>query len=189
MPFMTSLSFSTNGKYLLVGTAGNAHYLMDAFDGYLLAKLEGFEGLERGKSGNSVGIVPGRGISGEEVCFTPDSKFVIGGDHTGKIHVWDLISNPPDVPTPDGQECRVIKPCYTTDGNSGPSRCVKFNPRFAMLATAGGELVLYFPQYQQGDVPDDFVQAFWLPDNAALQNDGDSKMENAEDARAKMDWK
>ncbi|KAJ1307556.1 hypothetical protein OPQ81_001653 [Rhizoctonia solani] len=79
IPVMTSMSFSTNGKWLLVGTAGEVHYVLDAFDGDLLCRLEGHLGLERGKTGNSLGVVPDRGISGEEVCWTPDSKFVIPG--------------------------------------------------------------------------------------------------------------
>src|ERR1700749_1400646 len=40
-PFMTRLMFSSNAQYLLVGTAGDAHYILDAYDGDMIVKLEG----------------------------------------------------------------------------------------------------------------------------------------------------
>jgi COMPASS component SWD2 len=39
-PVMTSLSFSNDGKWLLVGTSGDVHYVLDSFDGGVLARLE-----------------------------------------------------------------------------------------------------------------------------------------------------
>ncbi|CAE6522067.1 unnamed protein product [Rhizoctonia solani] len=147
IPVMTSMSFSTNGKWLLVGTAGEVHYILDAFDGDLLCRLEGHLGLERGKTGNSLGVVPDRGISGEEVCWTPDSKFVVGGSQTGKIHVWDvakfLAHQPPLTPQ---SEIPTLNASVTLDGHPGASRCVKFNPRNCMMATAGAELAFWLPE-------------------------------------------
>ncbi|KDQ15883.1 hypothetical protein BOTBODRAFT_157653 [Botryobasidium botryosum FD-172 SS1] len=141
VPVMTSLSFSTNGRWLLVGTAGNGHYILDSFEGGLLAKLEGFEGLERGKTGEKVGVVPVRGISGEEVSWTPDSKYVVGGSYNGKVHFWDIGAAEPLAPTREGQDPKKVLPAFSLDGHPGPSRCVKFNPRFAMICSAGQELV------------------------------------------------
>lgn len=40
VPVMTSLSFSNDGKWLLVGTSGDVHYVLDSFDGSMLARLE-----------------------------------------------------------------------------------------------------------------------------------------------------
>lgn len=40
MPIFTSLSFSNDGKYLLLGTAGDVHYVTDAYDGKVLARLQ-----------------------------------------------------------------------------------------------------------------------------------------------------
>jgi len=42
-----------------------------------------------------------------------------------------------------------LQPLTTLDGHPGPSRCVRFNPRLAMIVSAGAEL------------------AFWLPDQSA----------------------
>ncbi|EJD49659.1 WD40 repeat-like protein [Auricularia subglabra TFB-10046 SS5] len=172
-PFiMTSLHFSPDQKFLLVGTSSDAHYIMDAFEGVLLAKLTGHVGLERGKSSNSPGVAPARGISGEEVHWTPDSKFVVGGSHVGKLMVWDieawrsrLLHRSGEVSKNKGNsnwkvpEPIHILPSASVDGHTGPSRCIRFNTRHAMLATAGAEL------------------AFWLPDPAGdTDKDGDFRM-------------
>lgn len=143
--YVTSLSFSTNGKYLLVGCSGDAHYILDAFEGHLLAKLEGHLGLERRRVGAQLGIEPVRGSSGEEVCWTPDSKFVISGGLDGKICIWDLQNLPTSVPPTDGkpQHPRRIQPTVSLEGHPGPSRCVRFNPRLAMMCSAGTELVSF----------------------------------------------
>ncbi|TDL25610.1 WD40 repeat-like protein [Rickenella mellea] len=153
--FMTSLAFSSNGKYILVGTSGDAHYILDAFEGHLLAKLEGHIGLERGKMGVALGVNPTKGISGEEVSWTPDSKFVVGGSLDGKLCIWDVqnlpsyAGEPVDVARPPMR----VYPVSALEGHPGPTRCVRFNPRFAMMVSAGQEL------------------AFWLPDQSSDTDD------------------
>ncbi len=140
---MTSMSFSLNGKYLLVGCSGNAHYILDAFDGVLLAKLEGHTGLERKSMNVQLGIEPQKGISGEEVCWTPDSKYVVGGSLDGKIVIWDLQNLPQRVEGDRGKHPLRIQSMTVLDGHPGPARCVNFNPRFAMMCSAGQELVRF----------------------------------------------
>jgi COMPASS component SWD2 len=158
-PFITSLKFSSNAQYLLVGAAGDTHYILDAYDGDMIVKLEGFKGLERGKQPGSIGpgIIPHKGISGEEVSWTPDSKFVLGGSHDGKILVWDLSDPSKLAKVPKGGRVPKLDPCTTLEGHPGPSRCVQFNPKWAMMASAGAEL------------------AFWLPDASGLDGDFDTK--------------
>ncbi|EIW84216.1 WD40 repeat-like protein, partial [Coniophora puteana RWD-64-598 SS2] len=149
--YMTSLSFSSNGKYLLVGCSGDAHYVLDAFEGHLLAKLEGHVGLERRRIDVQPGIDPIKGSSGEEVSWTPDSKYVVGGSLDGRICVWDMQKLPERMGPIDHQIPPVrIQPTTTLDGHPGPSRCVKFNPRLAMICTAGAELAFWLPD-QSGD--------------------------------------
>ncbi|GJE85519.1 WD40 repeat-like protein [Phanerochaete sordida] len=144
--YMTSLAFSSNGKYLLVGCSGNAHYVLDAFEGHLLAKLEGHVGLERRKLNAKESIEPQRGISGEEVSWTPDSKFVVGGSLDGKVMVWD-VQNLPVKEGPIDLKAHPLRlqPITKLDGHPGPTRCVKFNPRLAMMCTAGAELTFWLP--------------------------------------------
>ena len=140
--YMTSLSFSSNGKYLLVGCSGDAHYIIDSFEGHLIAKLEGHVGLERRRLNAPLNIEPERGNSGEEVSWTPDSKFVISGSLDGKVYIWDVQDlpkreGPIDLKIPPAR----LRPLAILEGHPGPSRCVRFNPRLAMLCTAGAELV------------------------------------------------
>ena len=93
-------------------------------------------------------MVPYRGISGDEVCWTPDSKFVVGGSQDGRVYFWDF-SEPANLPkpAPRGTDPVVLLPSVNLDGHPGPSRCVKFNPRFIMLATAGAELVRMYTAF------------------------------------------
>jgi COMPASS component SWD2 len=139
--YMTSLAFSTNGKYILVGCSGDAHYIVDSFEGHVLAKLEGFMGLERRAPGAPPDIKPQKGCSGEEVSWTPDSKFIVGGSLDGRVHIWDMKKLPAEVDK-DWQGPMIrIQPLANLDGHPAASRAVKFNPRFAMMASAGAELV------------------------------------------------
>ncbi|KIJ52535.1 hypothetical protein M422DRAFT_64987 [Sphaerobolus stellatus SS14] len=161
IPFMTTLSFSSNGKLLLVGTSTTAHYVIDAYDGILLGKLVGHIGLERGK-GKETQPQPVRGISGNEVSWTPDSKYVVGGSQDGKIFVWDctvLMDEQGNAKIPENRkgDPKTIEAVHKLEGHPGPSRCVQFNPRWAMMATAGVEL------------------AFWLPDQTGDGEDGKKK--------------
>jgi COMPASS component SWD2 len=140
--YMTSLSFSSNGKHILVGCSGDAHYILDSFEGHLLAKLEGFVGLERRMMGPPVDLQPSKGCSGEEVSWTPDGKYVVGGSLDSKVCVWDVQNLPARAEDLDpGRSPLRLTPVATLDGHPGPSRCVRFNPRLAMLCTAGAELV------------------------------------------------
>lgn len=137
---MTSLEFATNGSWLLVGTAGHAHYILDAFDGGLLAKLEGHKGLD---PKTPLGTVTTRRMSGEEVCFTPDSKFVLSGSEDGKIYMWDLTAQDLTKMVV-GRDPMVLRPVHSIDGHTAPSRCLKFNPRFLMMASASNDLVRFW---------------------------------------------
>lgn len=140
--YITSLSFSTNGKYLLVGCSGDAHYILDAFEGHLLVKLEGQVGLERRSMSSPPSIEPTKGSSGEEVSWTPDSKYVISGSLDGRILIWDA-QNLPQRTGPVDLKAHPLRlhPLVSLDGHPGPSRCVRFNPRYNMMVSAGSELV------------------------------------------------
>lgn len=140
--YMTSMSFSSNGKYLLVGCSGDAHYIIDAYEGHLLAKLEGHMGLERRNTMAAPSIEPAKGNSGEEVSWTPDSKYIVGGSLDGRVFIWDVQNLPMrsgdlDLKFPPQR----VHPLTVLEGHPGPSRCVRFNPRYAMLCSAGAELV------------------------------------------------
>ncbi|KAM6504271.1 WD40-repeat-containing domain protein [Amanita muscaria] len=155
--YMTSMAFSSNGKYLLIGCSGDAHYVVDAFEGHLIAKLEGHVGLERRSINSPPSIEPSRGCSGEEVSWTPDSKYVLGGSLDGKILIWDVQNLPGrsgevDLKIPP----MLIPPLTALDGHPGPSRCLRFNPRLVMMCSAGADLAFWLPD-PSGD-PDEIAR-------------------------------
>lgn len=164
---MSSLEFSNNGKYLLVGCVTNVHYVLEAFTLQVVARLEGHQPM---------GFVS-KGVtrSGAEVSWTPDSLYVLSGKLStllshictgpyapfvlllgsgdGKICIWDLQPRGGQqdlVPPLQNPELRAQKPAPTlsplntmnTNKEAGESsRVVKFNPRFAMFASAGADAV------------------------------------------------
>ncbi|WWC60649.1 uncharacterized protein I303_103223 [Kwoniella dejecticola CBS 10117] len=167
-PIFTSISFSSNGEYLLIGTSSDVHYLLDAIDLVPLRRLVGHQGLERDKSGNKP---PGtrRGTSGEEVSFTSDSKFVISGSADGEILFWDLTDDPVTKIGSEGQTLLTrteleggqkdakavqwhtipipdLRAKVTLKGGAGSSRAVRFNNRLQMFVVAGEDLTFWIPE-------------------------------------------
>ena len=67
MPEFTRIEFSNDGKAILVSTNGGVHYILDAFDGAIKARL--IDHIANSSTGLSSG----------DVCFTPDGRYVIGG--------------------------------------------------------------------------------------------------------------
>ncbi|CAH7677265.1 WD40-repeat-containing domain protein [Phakopsora pachyrhizi] len=144
----TSLKFSNDGSKLLVGTAGDTHYVLDAFNGDVLARLEGHQGL--GCVNPDQPAFPGQSASSQETSWTPDSRYVLSGSADGRILVWD-VQPPKDDPThamraPQSPHA-TWEPLKSYDGHQvgNPSRCVAFNPKLGMLATAGNEMVFWLP--------------------------------------------
>lgn len=161
IPIFTSVAFSNDGKYILLGTSSDFHYILDAYELRMVRRLTGHQGLERDINGDR-GVEPRRGKSGEEVCWTGDSRWVLSGSNDGSICMWDLsplsgrdglraddkindtqgdvtmgIDSPIRPPT--------LEPTIRLNGKGGagnqPTRAVKFNPRLCMLASGGEDLV------------------------------------------------
>ncbi|ODN83992.1 hypothetical protein L202_00027 [Cryptococcus amylolentus CBS 6039] len=166
IPIFTSLSFSNNGHYLLVGTSSDVHYVLDAMELTPLRRLVGHKGLERDEKGNKT-VEPRRGISGAEVGWTGNSEFVVSGSATGEVLVWDLrpvdgaeklnrndhMGGSWDAPgreAPDWTRIRIpdVVPTVVLNNKSdtpGPSRAVAFNPRYNLMAVGGRDLSLWIP--------------------------------------------
>ncbi|MBW0510606.1 hypothetical protein O181_050321 [Austropuccinia psidii MF-1] len=157
----TSLKFSNDGSKLLVGTAGDLHYVLDAFTGDILARLEGHQGL--GHLTSSDPTLPSSYFSGQETTWTPDSRYVLSGSADGKILVWD-IQPPKDDPIhairPPQSPHATWQPLKIYDGHQAgrPSKCVAFNPRYGMLATAATELAFWLPGSNDSNNEQDDVE-------------------------------
>jgi len=124
IPMITHLSFNQSGQYILVGTAGDVHYVVDSFSGDLLYRLVGHSGLEKADS-VAVSMVPQAGASGQELCWTPDGRMVVSGSTNGQLCVWS-------VPEAQGKApVKTLQPCALLNGHEGPARVVAFNPRCA----------------------------------------------------------
>ncbi|GAA6033555.1 hypothetical protein JCM8097_001453 [Rhodosporidiobolus ruineniae] len=161
-PIYTGASFSNDGKWLLVGTSGDVHYVLDSFDGNVVARLEcppesRETGLERSiQPPYDRPMEPSAGLSGEEVKWSPDGRFVITGSITGHLHIFDVHPPSAQLETlypnrpPPGPAC-TLYPIKSTEGHQGgPSRCVAVNPRSAMWASGGFELAFWLPDPIEG---------------------------------------
>lgn len=127
MPIITSLTFTNDSQYLLLGTSGDVHYVIDTFSegDLVVARLIGHEGLEKA-SGTSIGMVAEAGISGQEICWTPDGKWVLSGSADGSVVFWSI-----DLEEASRNEFRNLRPRYKQSAHDGASRVLAFNPRYA----------------------------------------------------------
>lgn len=101
----TKLEFSNDGKKLLVATSGPGHYVLDAFDGPLIAYLPKTNGVTsrispslRSRVAPSTPATPSQAanraagnVTGTgDACFSPDGRYVIGGSGEAGMLVWDV---------------------------------------------------------------------------------------------------
>lgn len=136
----TSVSFSNNGKYILLATSSDVHFVLDGYNLELKRRLVGHRGFEYDRSGQK-NIQPRRGTSGEEACWTADSRWIISGSSDGKIYMWDMGPVPGQDLAPLDPAQPVTKPDIVLDAGKESPRCVRANPRYAMIAVGGDELV------------------------------------------------
>lgn len=87
----TKLEFTNDGKNLIVGTTGNGHFVLDAFDG----KLVHFCHRKAGHSGRlgangthpeGASKIPSQG----DITTSPDGRFLLGGSGDNGVLIWDL---------------------------------------------------------------------------------------------------
>lgn len=191
-PIYTSVSFSNDGKWLLVGTSGDVHYVLDSFEGTVVARLECEPAplaahLARSLTPSWSQVLLSRSqpawsapspllttarwnlqlasrarkCDGRQMVATssqvrtsvraPPYTLADGlprtGSIDGRLHIWDVAPPEADLaklyptrPAP-GPEC-TLHPITSFEGHlGGPSRALAFNPRQAMIASAGFELV------------------------------------------------
>ncbi|KAF7955758.1 hypothetical protein EAE96_004681 [Botrytis aclada] len=136
------LAFSNDGKHLLLGTTGNGHFLLDAFDGHLKAFLRRDRGGARRLGAgdhNPDNLDPSSSeylhTTAGDCCFTPDGRFVISGSRGKNILVWDTLAATTN---------RVLSPLHELD-YPGETAIVAFNPKYNHFATADQEVLFWVP--------------------------------------------
>lgn len=180
MPDWSRVEVSNDGKLILVATAGEAHYVVDAFSGALFARLVGSRSVGR-QLPTAVANIPntaaaaqkyGAGAHGSgDCCFAPDGKHVVAGNADGSLCIWDLtMPKSPDKSLPVAKQ--IKPPPRSTAANlfggasgggtsggfgqkndtQGVDRpaLVAFNPRYAMLATGDTNLYMWLPTSNSG---------------------------------------
>lgn len=153
IPIITSITFSPDGVFLLIGTAGNVHYVVDSHRGYIIHRLRNNEGLEKGSmtEGQELSMVPEAGISGQECGWTPDGRFVysgasvfaitltslsllylsLSGGSDNKVRFWLIPDYIPDESVPPNESSNLFPSSELTGHPASPTRVVRFNPRQA----------------------------------------------------------
>jgi COMPASS component SWD2 len=127
MPPWSKLEFSNDGKLMLLGTRGHAHYIIDSFAENTAKFLYR---VHRPKGPTS----PNKSETSGDVCFTPDGRYIIGGQGERSVGVWDTAMPPDDK--------KSLKPfCELVENGRSMASCVAFNPRTNLFASAHKEAV------------------------------------------------
>lgn len=135
-----SLDFSNDGKCLLIGTGGNSHFVLDAFDGTLKHNLVRKSGgphrlaLDESTPDADANTETRHHTSGD-VCFSPDGRYVLSGQQRHSVLVYDITG-----PTQEGGNTPMCELESKTE-----AAAIRYNPRFNMFATADRELNFWVP--------------------------------------------
>ncbi|XP_051117546.1 protein ANTHESIS POMOTING FACTOR 1 [Andrographis paniculata] len=119
---VSDIKFTNDGKSMLLTTAKNHVYVLDAYNG---DKKCGFH-LDSSQNATI------------EATFTPDGQYVLSGSGDGNIHAWNISSMPP-------KRVRSFDSCI------GVPSCLKWAPRRAMFAAASSILTLWIPNPNPDD--------------------------------------
>ncbi|KAF9101004.1 member of Set1p complex, histone methyl transferase [Mortierella sp. GBA35] len=161
--FATQIEFSSDGKNLLVTTASDAHYIVDAY----IPTNTRFKLVGHNTYGTEAFT------SGSEACWTPDGKCVVSGSRDGDIYVWDISKAIADQAAglvngggltiggsnngagggggPNNSSAHLLKsngelrPFKTLKAHGTPSHIVAFNPKYLMMVSGSTELAFWEP--------------------------------------------
>lgn len=133
------LKFSPDGKVIMINTNGSIIRLIDAFNGTPLLTISGkwifsHKSCDLHTNCLSASNQSGRqNPAGEhlEASFSPDSQFILSGSADGLLHIWNADTG--------------RKVCALKREKNVPMRCVRFNPKFLLLATADTAVNFWLP--------------------------------------------
>lgn len=109
-----SLSFSPDGKELLIGTKSDVLYLIDSFDGMVKRVFI------RNQNSMSLPLQP---------TITPDNRYIMSGNEDGSIWGWNRETG---------------KTIARFEGHTTAPLLVKFNPRLALMASAASSTLAFW---------------------------------------------
>lgn len=112
----TDLKFSQDGCTILLTSNGSQIRLLNAFTGSPVQTLSGYQNNKR---------IP------IEASYSPDSQYIFSGSSDGRIHIWNAVTG--------------YKVCVLHGDHPGPVPCVKFNPKYMMMATACSNMAFWLP--------------------------------------------
>ncbi|KAI9894375.1 MAG: member of Set1p complex, histone methyl transferase [Vezdaea aestivalis] len=136
----SSLEFSNDGACLLVGTSGEGHYLLNAFDGTLVGYLDRVARACRPAPGQEEWVGMGgksQTVLGQgDACFSPDGRWVVSGLAGEGVLGWDvgLVADGPKAKPTFELPCKAR------------AAVLRWNPRFHMLASGDREVVMWTPE-------------------------------------------
>lgn len=119
----TDLKFSPDGHSLLIPTNGALIHLINANNGALVQTFT--------DQFNDTGFPT-------EASFSPDSQYILCGTTGGRIQVWNILT---------GKRVCVLQ---NIDDLEGLVSCVKFNPKYMMVASACTNMVFWVPAMDGG---------------------------------------
>jgi len=136
------LSFSNDGKSLLLGTTNSGHFVLDAFEGHLKAYLKrplgGAKRLGAGDHNPAV-LDPSSSeylqSSAGDCCFTPDGRYVISGTRGKNVLVWDILG---------ATSNKQLNPVHELE-HERETAVLAFNPRYNFFATGDKDVVFWVP--------------------------------------------
>eukprot|EP00056_Hartaetosiga_gracilis_P014564 m.240842 g.240842 ORF g.240842 m.240842 type:complete len:323 (+) comp16178_c0_seq1:168-1136(+) len=113
----TDIQPSADGKFFALSTRGGETYFIDAYEGKVVSAV------------GDKDIATGHDMS---CSYSPCSSFLACGGKGGMVDIWNTRTYEKDVSTFSNVESDDIS-------------CLKFNPKYAMFATASNILALWLP--------------------------------------------
>lgn len=136
----TCLEFSNNGKYILVGTSGPGHFLLDAFDGTLVGYLHRPPGPPPFPTEvNAKDGTPPRHDAASlqgDACFSPCGRYVVSSSAQAGLLVWDSLG--------EKRSSGTMLPMTDLPGPK-TATVVGYNPRHNLIASASSDVALWVP--------------------------------------------
>jgi COMPASS component SWD2 len=120
-----SISFSPDGKELLVSTNNDGCYFIDSFDGTVKGTIPGDERENHGHL-----LYP---------AWSPDAQWIARGRADGKVAIWNRSKIFEGLSTSATVEL---------EGHTSYPGLVRFNPKYAILASACSNLALWQPAFR-----------------------------------------